>query len=106
MATPLLMNELTEAQRVSLAALKNHPGYAVLELIHMAACRRATEALVKLNPEEEGYDQKLRYRQQKARERSEFSMLILQSIDWQMQMLQAEESKNESEPNRIVKGLK
>lgn len=104
--TPLLANELTDTQKVSLAALKQHPGYPVLELLHMAACKRATEEVIKLDPEEEGYERKLKARQQKARERSEFSLLILRSIDWQTQAVTVQqEAESKPELNRIVKGL-
>ena len=104
--TPLLAGELTEAQRVSLAALSRHPGYAVLESLLMAACRRATEEVIKLDPIEEGYERKLRALQSRARERNEFSSLILRSIEWQTGAVSAqEESKSEPEENRIVKQL-
>jgi hypothetical protein len=100
---PLLMGELTETERISLAALKQHPGYAVLEKIFMAACRRATEDMIKLDPAEEGYERKLKALQSRARERNEFSLLILRSIDWQIAAQQPERS--EPEHNRIVRQL-
>lgn len=105
--TPLLANELTETQRVSLASLRQHPGYSVLESLLIAACKRATEEVIKLDPVEEGYERKLKALQSRARERNEFSSLILKSIEWQTQtVVVQEEEKNEPELNRIVKGLK
>ena len=107
MPTPLLSDELTATQRVSLAGLKQHPGFPVLEQLLMSACKRATDDVIKLNPEDEGYDRKLKARQSKARERNEFCLLILQSIDWQSQSvaIQVEEQDSKPEENRIVKGL-
>ncbi|SRR6266550_2998904 len=105
--TPLLANELTDTQRVSLASLRQHPGFSVLEELLMAACRRATEEVIKLDPVEEGYERKLKALQSRARERNEFSSLVLKSIDWQAQAVAPkEETKSEPEFNRIVKGLK
>lgn len=102
--TPLLANELTDTQKVSLAALKQHPGFSVLEELLLSACKRATEEVIKLDPIEEGYERKLKALQSRARERNEFSLLLLRSIDWQAQaVVPKEESK--TEVNRIVKGL-
>jgi hypothetical protein len=109
MATPLLMepDDLTQTERVSLSALKHQPGFSVLEKLFMAACKRASDEVIKLNPEDEGYERKLKARQLKARERSEFSLLILQTIDWQETLItvQEEEKVAKPQPNRIVKGL-
>lgn len=104
---PLLANELTETQRVSLAALKQHPGFSVLENLFISACKRATEEVIKLDPTEEGYERKLKALQSRARERNEFSSLILRSIDWQTQtvIIQDEEKKSKPEVNRIVRQL-
>lgn len=108
MAIPLLAGELTPTERISLAGLKQHPGFSVLEKLFMSACNRATQEVIKLNPTDEGYERKLKALQQKARERSEFSLLILQSIGWQSQAetIQSEEKNEKPELNRIVKGLK
>lgn len=108
MAQPLLMDELQSVERVSLSALKQHPGYAVLEKLFMAACKRATDDVIKLDPAADGYERKLVALQSKARERNEFSLLILQSIAWQIDLesKKTEETKNEPGVNRIVKGLK
>lgn len=101
---PLLRDGLTEIQRVSLASLKQHPGFKVLEQLHFDACTRATEALVRLSPEEENYQQKLSARQIKARERSEFSLLILGSIDWHIAAASVPQQEAEEKPegNRIL----
>jgi hypothetical protein len=106
--TPLLSDTLTETQRLNLTGLRHHPGFSVLELMFMEACKRATEDVIKLDPIEEGYERKLKALQSKARDRSEFSLLVLQSIDWQTAMAEAsqtQDTKAEPEVNRIVKPL-
>jgi hypothetical protein len=109
MPVPLLMEpgDLTQTERVSLSALKHQPGYPVLEKLFMAACKRATEEVISLNPTDEGYERKLKALQSRARERNEFSLLILQTIELQERLLtvQQEEKELKPEPNRIVKGL-
>lgn len=104
---PLLSDSLSETQRLNLSALKQHPGFAVLELMFMEACKRATEEVIKLDPTEEGYERKLKALQSKARDRSEFSLLVLASIDWQSAMVEISKQLPEEKPegNRIVRSL-
>lgn len=105
--TPLLANELTEAQKVSLASIKQHPGYAVMELLFMSACKRATEDVIKIDPQDEGYERKLKALQSRARERNEFSLLVLRSIDWHVESVASQkEEESKPETNPIVRGLK
>lgn len=106
---PLLSDELNDAQRVSLLNLKQHPGFQVLEQMFMAACKRATEEVIKLDPTEEGYERKLKALQSVARERNQFCLLVLQSIDWQLQALavhKEEEQAIESKENPILRQSK
>ena len=104
--TPLLSDEMTDTQRLSLASLKQHPGFPVLEKMFMDACKRATEEVIKLDPSEEGYERKLKSLQSVARERNQFCLLILSSIDWQTQaILVRQEPEVKPEENRIVKSL-
>jgi hypothetical protein len=104
---PLLMDELTPIEAVNLSGLKQHPGYPVLEKLHMAACKRASDDAIRLDPAEDGHVRKLVALQGRARERSEFSLLILQSIDWHSANAAVPEAVNtEPEGNPIVKGLK
>jgi hypothetical protein len=110
MAIPLLMEsgDLTMTERVSLAALRQQPGFPVLEKLFMEAIKRVTEEMQKLKPDDERYEQKLKNAHLKLRERTEFSFLILQSIDWQSQVVAGQEEKEQTskpELNRIVKGL-
>lgn len=105
---PLLSDELNDAQRASLLGLKQHPGFSVLEAMFMAACKQATEEVIKLDPTEEGYERKLKALQSVARERNQFCLLVLRSIDWQVQALQAkaEEQDNQLQENPILKQSK
>lgn len=102
---PLLMEELTPVEALSLSGLKQHPGYLVLEKMLMAACKRATDDAIRVDPTEEGYTRKLTALQLRARERSEFSLLILQSIDWHGASVAAQQEVNtEPEGNPILRG--
>lgn len=105
---PLLMEELTSIEALSLAGLKQYPGFLVLEKLMMAACKRATDDAIRVDPAEDGYTRKLVALQGRARERSEFCLLILQSIDWHeasVQKTEEEELNTEPESNPILKGL-
>lgn len=104
--TPLLseeINGLTETERMTLTALTTHPGFAILEKLLMTACKRTNDAVIQLDPTDETYDKKIKPLQQKARERNEFAMLILNSIEWHKQVTeQKEQSKPEVSQNRIL----
>jgi hypothetical protein len=105
---PLLMNDLTDIQRASLASLVQQPGWAVVELMHMDACKRATEAVIKLDPEEADHRRKLELRQLKARERNEFSGLILNSVQYHIDAVTEKQREDGEKPtnNPIVgKGM-
>lgn len=104
--TPLLMGELSDVQRVSLASLVQHPGWAVVELMHTTACERATAAVIKIDPvEDEGAERKIPLLQLRARERNEFSLLILKSIAHHIEAEQFEQQQKEEKPeeNPILK---
>src|SRR2546430_15840684 len=103
---PLMMDELTPLKRASLASLVQHPGWAVVEELHMDACKRATEDALKANPEEANYDQVSRVRLLRARERNEFSLLVLGSVTWHVQAAQrqAQEQEAKAPENPISKG--
>ena len=75
----------------------------------MEAVKRVTEEMQKLKPDDEDYERKLKNVHLKLRERTEFAFLILQSIEWQSQLVAGqEEAEKTSKPevNRIVKGMK
>lgn len=105
MTLPLLMDELQPGERASLAALQKHPGFSVLEKLMMAACKRATEDVIQLNPADEGYERKLKALQGRARERNEFFLLVLGSVSWQVEAeAKAQEEKtSKPEGNRILR---
>jgi len=104
--TILLDGELTPTEIASLAALTLQPGWKVLERMFTAACTRATEAVIKCDPvEDEGYDRKVKALQLKARERNEFSMLILGSVDLHVQSVQQQSEPEAVQENPILKGM-
>lgn len=102
---PLLMNDLSDIKRAALASLVQHPGWAVIEEMHMDACKRATEDALKANPEEANYDQVSKFRLLKARERNEFSLLVLSSVEWHIQAAQgiAQEQEKKAPENPILR---
>lgn len=109
---PLLSDGLTETERLNLISLTQHPGFPVLEKMHMTACTNANEAVIALDQTEEGFERKFKPLQQRARDFSEFSILILGSISWHeeyQEHLDAE-AKQQVEPpaqNPILsKGIK
>jgi len=98
MAIPLLLEDLNEGEQLNLASLVKHPGFPALEKLHMAACKRATEDVMKLDPEAPDYNEKLKVRAARARERSEFSMLILASIMYHARVPEVREQEKKQEP--------
>jgi hypothetical protein len=105
MAKPLMFDELTAVERVNLAGLKQHPGFDVLEKLMMSACRRATDAVIELDPTSESYERSLKALQSAARERSQFCLLLLKSISWQVDVeTKLQEQKTEKpQENPILK---
>lgn len=95
---PLLMHELTDIERVALQSLIQQPGWKVIEKLHETACRRATEAVIKVNPEEEGYERLLTALQSKARERNEFSGLILRSVQYHIDVMVEKDKEDNQKP--------
>ena len=98
---PLLLNDLTEVEQLNLASLTQHPGFPALEKLFMAACRRATDEFMRLDPSAERYEQQLKYSQWKARDRREFSQEVLMSILYHTKVteLRAEEKNQEPPKN-------
>jgi hypothetical protein len=93
---PLMMDELSLGKRALLTMLVAHPGWAVFEEMCMSACKRATEDVLKCDPIEEGYERKVLALQAKARERNEFSLLILGSITWHIEAAQQQTNEQEA----------
>ena len=110
MAIPLFMepDSLTMTERVNLSALKNQPGFPVLEKLFAESIKRVTEEMQKLKPDDEHYEQRLKNAHLKLRERTEFAFLILSSFEWQSQFVAIQEEKEQPskpEVNRIVRQL-
>ena len=109
MATKVLLRSdeefgLTEAEQMALVSMTTHPGFPVLEKLFMAACKLANDAVVQLDPADEAYDRLVKPLQQKARERNDFSLLILKSIAWHEGVLQekAESQKPQEASQNII----
>ena len=101
-ALPLLMDNLTTAEKVLLANLSLHPGYKVLIKLLEAACTAATNDVIKLDPMVEEYRRKLEHLQQAARTVNKFSSLVLRSVDYHSQCGQLEASVAETDVEKLV----
>ncbi len=79
----------------------------MLEKLFMEACKRANDAVIALDPTEEGFERKFKPLQAKARERNEFSLLVLNSIQWHQKVvedtLESQKKKDEVLQNPILK---
>lgn len=101
----LLGEELTQTERLYLCSMAGTEGFPVLRKLFDQACRIATEDIVKLDPEDERYEAKLRLRQQRARDINEFCEAIRKSFSANVVMARQEEEKKQGEkqnerPNR------
>ena len=94
---PLLMDELNLVDKINLAQTSLTPGYPVLQKLMEAACAESRIAINDVNPEEPGYDQVLRARQQYSRAINKFCVLVLRSVEWHKQSAAAVEGQKESE---------
>lgn len=86
---PLLADGLNPGERTALAAIMQMPGWSILEKLHFAAVTEAKDDVLRVDPEEAGAKEKISVRQLRARERSEFSLLILMSAEWHAKALSA-----------------
>ncbi len=102
---PLMMDDLSPIKKAALAGLVQHPGWAVVEELHMDACKRATEDVLKQDPTQEGHERKVLALQLRARERNEFSLLILSSVQYHISAAQTQELEKNAKPphNSIFK---
>ncbi|VVB52049.1 Uncharacterised protein [uncultured archaeon] len=71
---------LTVDERVELAQLTNQPGWNILVRLLSESCRNATEACIRLDPVEEGYERKVAALQAHARTLNKFSNDLIQSV--------------------------
>ena len=93
--TPLLADELSTPERVMLGQTTTHGGYKIIIKLMEAACTRATQDTVRLDPEESDYERKLSVRTQRARNIIEFSALVLKSIDWHVNAVQTQAAEEQ-----------
>jgi hypothetical protein len=96
---PLMRDELPPGKRALLAQVTAHPGWAVVEELFMDACKRATDDVMKVDQvEDERAERKIPLLQLRARERNEFSLLVLQSIQWHIQAAQVQTDEQNAKP--------
>jgi len=77
---PLLQDQLTVPERASLGNLVLHPGWPILIRIFEEGPIRATENVLKVDPESEGADRRVLERQRKARAIQDYYNLVRRSI--------------------------
>src|ERR1700685_472043 len=87
---PLLQEELTTNERLMLAQLSQHPGFAVLIRFIEAECANATQEVIKLDPGTPEYDRILISRQNPARAMNKFAASIRDSVNYHTQEAIAE----------------
>lgn len=88
---PLMYAGLNPQKRLYLRAIIEHPGFAVVRELLEDACRQATQAVIKLNPEDENYDTLVKARQMTARLTNELAGMLIKSM-----IMHAETSKMET----------
>jgi hypothetical protein len=79
---PLLAEVLNPQQQELLMALAHQPGFEILVKIFEAACLKVTGRLVKLNPEDTEYKQKLEVYHRDSRVVNEFCSSVLSAIEF------------------------
>lgn len=77
---PLMYGGLNPQKRLYLKAIVEHPGFAVVRELLEDACQQATRNVIKLNPEESGYETLLKARQMTARITNELAGMLIKSI--------------------------
>jgi hypothetical protein len=88
---PLLMEELTHPERIFLTQIFQHAGFKVLIKMLNASCARATEQIVRLDPENPDYQRLLTYRSQRSRNFSECISEVMKSVEYHTGLLRTEE---------------
>lgn len=77
----MLCYNLTLDEKVYLANLVAHPGFRVLQRMMEEACKNAEAEVIRLNPEEDGYEKKLKARQLTARAMADFCTSLIKSFN-------------------------
>lgn len=94
---PLLMDTLTLPEKVMLGQTSLTPGYKILIKLMESACEDSRLAINDVNPEEPGYIEVLKARQQYSRAVNKFCVLLLRSVDYHKAHGVAEEQQKELE---------
>src|ERR1700735_4627835 len=76
----ILGEGLTFEEGIALAQLVTQPGWKIVVRLIAEACRRATEAVIKLDPGVERYEQKLIGLQTTSRAMNKFAADVLDSV--------------------------
>jgi hypothetical protein len=108
MAKMLCRDSLTKEERVLLNHLSMHPGFFVMKKLIDEACRLATAEVVKLDPGDPQYIQKVTAAQLTARATNDFAASLILAIRAHVTALATEESqKTEPEDeSRLLSLLK
>jgi hypothetical protein len=94
---PLLREELSAAERIILGQLTQQPGFNIIVRMHEAACARANNDAIKLDPEEDGYERKLSVRTQRTRNFNECVNLVRKSINWHVEAVVVEAQQDDQQ---------
>jgi hypothetical protein len=92
----LLGENLTQTERLYLGSLAHHDGFPVLKKLFDEAARIATAQAIQCDPEEERYDQIVKYRQQRARIINEFVGAIQKSFNANAMIAEDQEKKEKA----------
>ena len=105
MAKMLCRDCLTLEERVYLANLSTHPGFAVMIKLMEDACSQATKKTIALDPEDPNYDSKLKVRHLEARIMNDFAASVIASCRTHVEALEAEVEENQ-DVAKLVESLK
>ena len=94
---PLLMDGLTLPEKVMLGQMSLTPGYQILIKMMEAAREESMLAINDVNPEEPGYVEVLKAKQQFSRAVNKFCVLVLRSVDYHKAHGISEEQQKELE---------
>lgn len=99
---PLLMDGLTLPEKVILGQMSLTPGYQILIKMMEAACENSRLEINDVNPEEPGYVEVLKARQQYSRAINKFCVLVLRSVEYHKAHGVAEEQQKELEVLKTI----
>lgn len=73
---------LSHQEQLVLATLKDHEGFKVLQKLFEAKCLQANEAVIRLDPAADRFDQQVKALQGKARAINEFAADVLKAFGY------------------------